>query len=369
MGRKSVGPRKLHGPEGLYYAIYRDSSGKTYRESLGTRDHTKAQRLWPAAFQRCQDRANGTAPTFVPPMPGEMAEVPLMVEDGKGGITPHPTETELEPAEWFCEPEQFEVSWAQAFQIHNQRIGAKRGRAIAESTLKNQLAARKGVDKPPQSFTVTDVRRYEQQLWDQGLSANTVSQRFGMMRAVMTSLRKKGYLETNVFDRIEVSAKQGESHKTATPAECKLLWDSGNWNIRLLLYTGMRANELLSRRPEDLKDGWLDLCEYPGFRLKNKNSIRELLLPDWCDDTWPQQFPTSSTLWRHVKAVTPECNVHSLRHAYREALRIAQVPTEMAERILGHAHKGQVGVYGTFARESIEPAMRAAWKVVDEWVR
>ena len=46
---------------------------------------------------------------------------------------------------------------------------------------------------------------------------------------------KEGLLETNVFDRIEVSAKQGESHKTATPAECKLLWDSGNWNIRLLL--------------------------------------------------------------------------------------------------------------------------------------
>ena len=96
----------------------------------------------------------------------------------------------------------------------------------------------------------------------------------------------------------------------------------------------MRANELLSRRPEDLKDGWLDVCEYPGFRLKNKNSIRELLLPDWCDDTWPKKFPTSSTLWRHVKAVTHECNVPSLRQAYREALRIAQVPTEMAERSL-----------------------------------
>ena len=116
-----------------------------------------------------------------------------MVEDGKGGITPHPTETELEPAEWFFEPEQLEVSWPQAFQIHNQRIGAKRGKAIAESTLKNQLAARKGVDKPPQAFTVTDVRRYEQQLWDQGLSPNTVSQRFVMMRAVMTSLQKKGF--------------------------------------------------------------------------------------------------------------------------------------------------------------------------------
>ena len=41
----------------------------------------------------------------------------------------------------------------------------------------------------------------------------------------------------------------------------------------------------------------------------------------------------------------------------------------MAERILGHSHKGQVGVYGTFPQESIEPAMRAAWKVVEGVVR
>lgn len=47
---------------------------------------------------------------------------------------------------------------------------------------------------------------------------------------------------------------------------------------------------------------------------------------------------------------------------------MAQVPTELAERILGHAHKGQVGVYGSFSREAVEPAMNAAWKVMDDWV-
>ena len=81
-----------------------------------------------------------------------------------------------------------------------------------------------------------------------------------------------------------------------------------------------------------------------------------------------KEMPGATTTWRKIKAITPECNIHSLRHAYREALRVAQVPTELAERILGHVHKGQVGTYGTFSRDAVEPAMRAAWKVIDNWI-
>ena len=62
MGRRVVGPRQVqvqvHGPEGLWFAVYPTKDGNTYRESLQTRDHAKAMRLWPAAYQRIKDKAN-----------------------------------------------------------------------------------------------------------------------------------------------------------------------------------------------------------------------------------------------------------------------------------------------------------------------
>ena len=45
MGRQRIGPRKIHGPNGLWFAVYRTEDGKTYRESLGTRVHAKAMKL------------------------------------------------------------------------------------------------------------------------------------------------------------------------------------------------------------------------------------------------------------------------------------------------------------------------------------
>ena len=265
------------------------------------------------------------------------------------------------------------LTWEQAFEIHNKRIGAKRGRPITEKTKEAQEIARRGVSVPPMSFTVRNVQEYVQRLENQELSATTISQRHGMMRAVVGSLIKKSHLALNVWDQVECIAAPGASHKTATPEECKALWELGNWFIRMYLYTGLRENELTSRYQQHVDGKWLIINEYDKpkkFRLKNKNSVRELLLPDWCLPVIPSQkvMPGATTTWRKIKSITPECNINSLRHAYREALRLAQVPTELAERILGHIHKGQVGTYATFSREAVKPAMRAAWKVMDDWV-
>ena len=389
MGRRRIGPRKIHGPNGLSFAVYRTDDGKTYRESLGTRDHAKALKAWPTALQRLKDKANGVKPSWTPEQ-AQQARTDYKENDdvldpqdlaaeltGKkehssqtGELTDQQSE---ELAMFIAGKGSMPLTWEQAFEIHNKRIGAKRGRPITEKTKEAQEIARRGVNVPPLSFTVRDVQEYVQRLEDQELSANTISQRHGMMRAVIGSLIKKGHLALNVWDQVECIAAPGNSHKTATPEECKALWEQGNWFIRMYLYTGLRENELTSRHQKHVDGRWLVINEYDEpkeFRLKNKNSVRDLLLPDWCLPVMPSQkeMPGSTTTWRKIKAITPECNIHSLRHAYREALRVAQVPTELAERILGHAHKGQVGTYGTFSREAVEPAMRAAWKIMDNWV-
>ena len=389
MGRQRIGPRKIHGPNGLWFAVYRTDDGKTFRESLGTRDHAKALKDWPAAFQRLKDKANGVQPSWTPEQaqqkrteykqnddvldPQDLA-AELTGKKEQSSETGELTDQQSEELAMFIAGKgSMPLSWEQAFEIHNKRIGAKRGRPITEKTKEAQEIARRGVNVPPLSFSVRDVQEYVQRLEAQELSANTISQRHGMMRAVIGSLIKKGHLAVNVWDQVECIAAPGDSHKTATPEECKALWEQGNWFIRMYLYTGLRENELTSRHQQHVDGRWLLINEYDEpkkFRLKNRNSVRDLLLPDWCLPLMPSQkeMPGATTTWRKIKSITPECNIHSLRHAYREALRVAQVPTELAERILGHAHKGQVGTYGVFSREAVEPAMRAAWEVMDGWV-
>jgi integrase len=38
--------------------------------------------------------------------------------------------------------------------------------------------------------------------------------------------------------------------------------------------------------------------------------------------------------------------MHSLRHDYRDALREAEVPDDVAHYLMGHAQEGMGGVYG-----------------------
>ena len=354
LGRHRIGPRKLHGPEGLWYAILRHN-GKTYRESLKTRDHGLALKRWPPAFQRLKDRANGThIPT--PPAPDEVG---LVTNDRGEWVEARATEV--------FDPEELELTWDQAFSIHNRRQQERRGRPMAAGSIESQRLVRQALGKTPATFTITDVQRYVQQLRDQGLSPATIGQRHGMARAVVQTLLKQGYIESNVWDRVDCSYKQTNHIHTASSAELRAIWDTGDWWLRCLMFTGLRVSELLSRRPEDLDGRWMKIDEHEGFRLKNLNSIREVWLPEWSTEL-PTKAPHATTLFHRIKRVAPECSVHSLRHSFRTALRSAHVITECSEACLGHAHKGQVGTYGVFTREQIRDAQEAAWRVLEGWL-
>ena len=91
-----------------------------------------------------------------------------------------------------------------------------------------------------------------------------------------------------------------QSYKTATPEECQAFWGHGIGFIRMHLYTGLRENELTSRYQQHIDGRWLVINEYDApkkFRLKNKNSIRYLLLPDWYLPVLPskKEMPGATT--------------------------------------------------------------------------
>ena len=371
MGRKSVGPRKLHGGSGVYYAVFVGPDRKQYKESLKTRDHGTAMRRWGPAMERLKDRAENKPAPFIPPAPDEPAFIWDL--DAEGNLV-GPRET---TAREIFDPEKLELSWEQAVEIHNRRIGDKRGQAITEKTRNSsQALAIKPINQiPPAQVTVRDVQRYIDGLRDQGLAASTISQRHGMLRAICKSLIKHGYdfPKGNPFDRVEATAAPGKSYATPIPEEVKLLWDTGNWHLRVLLYTGLRENELCQRQQAHLDGRWLRIDRSLGCTVKNNDSIREVLLPEWAGTQLPKP-PGKTTLWRLVKKVTPRLTLHSLRSATRTALAQAGVTTEVSERILGHKVGRAVGAshvskYATYTRDIIGPAMEAGWQVMDKWVR
>ena len=339
----------------MYYAWFK---GK--KLSLGTRDHEVAMRRYPAAMQRLRDRVNAPAEVWVPPAPDEVAVMGEQQPDGSF------IEKEVSVAEIY-EPEELELTWEQAFQIHNRRLKERRGKEVSASTLESQRIARAPLTTGPTRMAVGDVQRYVDGLREQGLSPATVGQRHGMCRAVTKTLIKQGYLSQNVWDRVDCSYATENHIPTATPEEVRVLWATGDWHIRVLLFTGLAEMELLQSRQEDVDGDWLHIVEYQGRRLKNRYRQRDVLLPSWAGRELPKA-PKQGTLLARIKRVCPRLSVHSTRHTFRTACRSAGINTELAEKMLGHASEGQIQTYGEFRSEDLKPAFEEAWKVMDKWL-
>jgi integrase len=384
MGRRLIGPRQIHGKGGLYFAVYRAAGGSTLRESLGTRDHEQAMLLWPAAYQRLRDLANGKAD--VRPRLDEKVkplEVVEITEAGKGPIAM--------PGHVFAGsylrggPEDHcELDWEEALEVHMRRRHERTGKPLAESTRRSIRKAFELVSKKPSHLDPKDVKDYVELLREKGYKATSISQRCSLLQGVTQSLVKTGWIPhqwpdgtifQNPWEMIDTSAANKNHIPTASPQQCRtLIGEDCSLNgalrlaIRLMLYTGCRIGEITSRRPEDLEDGWLTIDVTPTWRPKSDNSRRILPVPVWCEAI-PARWPGRTSLNEAIQRVTPGISSHSLRHAWRTACREAEITTELAEHLMGHSQSVQLaGVYGKFSQKAKLEAMRKVWLVIDGWV-
>ena len=372
MGRPLKGPRLV---KGIYCAVYtwRDASGKQHsrKTSLRTKDKATALSRWPTAYSSLKAKAIGnqgssTAPT--PIKPDDLVTEWKLDEQG------NPTDESFStPANAIYEPEDFELTWEQALEIHNERKEAKTGRPLAAATIEMIQGACKGVPAPG-SVQVSDVRTYVDKLQGQGLAPKTISKKVKMLGAVTQTLIKGAYLPAeaiNPWHRVDVSAKSQKHHREATKEEIAALCANGHPLLMLQLYLGLRVGELVSRDPSHLKEGWLNICPTSsGWRPKSESSERELPVPDTSKGALPGRMPHATTLNAQLKKITgTDLTTHGLRGAWRTASREAQLPTEMAEYLMGHAHPQQelISAYGSFSRQSKLEAMQKVWLIINKW--
>lgn len=394
MGRKRVGPRKVHGSDGLYFAVYRDKAGKTYRESLGTRDHEKAMLLWPAAYQRLKDRAAGIErlSPFAEarqqwaylkalyeadgdPVWAAAALTGKAQEDPETGQLLDPVTDQI--AQSLVGKAQLPMSWEEALEFHARRKLERTGKPLAESTKRSIRTAFSPLQKAPEALSVADVRDYIEGLREAGYKATSIAQRCSLLQGVTQSLIKGGWLshdKPNPWALVDTAAAKNNHIPTATPEQCRLLFGSNELApearlaVRLMIYLGCRVSEVISRRPEDLLDGWLTIDATPTWRPKSDHSRRILPVPDWCSGL-PSRWPQRTALNGAIQKVVPGISSHSLRHAWRSACREAELSTEIAEHLMGHAQSVQLaGVYGQFTADAKLKAMRRVWNVIDGWV-
>ena len=350
------------------------------RESLKTRDHTTALKRWPDAMQRLRARASGETKTTVLPMKptdtGVEWDIPTLPDGTNDYDNAKPR---VVTAAELLEPEDFEIDWSRAWEIHAQRKEAKTGRALADSTRRSarNVWTDLGIGHPA-AVTVADIRNHVAELQKKKYAATSIMQRCGLLAAITTSLIKTGWLGencSNPWDKVDTSAKRVNHHRPATPEEIRKLLKEVtspgvNLAIKLMVYEGMRIGEVSSRTPGHLVDGELIINATDKWRPKSSHSERTLPAPDWCVSL-PVKFPQRTAIngWIH-RVLDNDLTSHGLRGAWRTATREAGISTEMAEHLMGHAQDSElIDTYGEFNSTAKRAAMEQVWAVLDEWIK
>jgi integrase len=339
-----------------YYAVHawRDSEGRQHqlKECLRTQDQLLAIQRLPEALRRLCSKAKGSNLTM-----------PLKPTDK--GLELNTDTNQWEPilAGDVLDPEEFNYSWQQAAAIHAQRKEERQGRPLADSTLKIIDRAIRGVPKTPITFTTADVRQYLDGLKAQGLQPITIRKLAVCLQGVTSSLIKSGYVDdtfTNPWTRIDFSAQSRNHHHVSTPQEICELLKLNRWEFTVMIKCGFRVDELSHLK---LIDGWLVLEESANYRPKTDTSIRRIPSPVSEIGT-----PLSrQALNERIKKVAPLCTNHSLRSGFKTACMEALLPTEITERLLGHALGPVAGAYGAMTDTVITEAIERVWEVVCRW--
>lgn len=178
-----------------------------------------------------------------------------------------------------------------------------------------------------------------------------------------------------------------EGMRNRLSGELRLLW-------RILAGTGCRVAEVTGLRVEDVR---LDdeiphimIQHHEGRRLKTASSVRsvplvgdalaavrdavgltEAMHPN-LDTLFPRYArprgsdAASAILMKHLRTITTDKRhvVHSLRHRMKDKMRLADIPKDIQDLILGHASAGVAESYGS-ASARLVVAYREMQKLTD----
>ena len=371
MGRPPQGPRPID-KSGTYYAI-KMVRGRRLSKSLQTKSLAEARRRWPLAMAELEEQLR--------PAP-KSAEPHLYFDPDTGaewwGPSPW-TEEELE------EEASEGFGWSDAIAITKARHRRRRGREMSSSQLDAIKQALRFTKAGPLELDPKEIRRMILRMEERGHKATTIQQRCSALSSVIDAVIRSGEYpdHNNPFRKVDTAAvaDEGSSHKTPTPEEYRLVWESRvsldetpRLILELLIYSGARISEVLNASYEE--GGWMLIRKTSaGWQPKNKTSIRDVPIPQWLAKRAAAHglftiisadgFRARYQRIRGDLEITP----HSFRHGYKTAGRIAGADELTVETILGHAAGSKMSrTYGQYPKELLLREAEKIWGFLDEWL-
>lgn len=248
------------------------------------------------------------------------------------------------------------LTLTEVFDMWMERVMKK---GLSESTIRthNMVKNRFGTlaNKP-----LKDIKTIHLQAWldDMDLKPRTK----GNVRGTMLQLYKYAItnemVSKNYAEGLEINEKAEKVGSVFTDEEIKTLWkhkdDVDVQRILILIYTGMRVNELLKMDREDLylEDGYAiggSKTEAGRDRvIPFHKEILKLVKEQLGDNNYVTSTSNGrlsySTMLRHFNSVMEKFNmnhkIHDTRKTAVSIMHSAGIPMEVVRMIVGHSGKG-----------------------------
>jgi integrase len=236
-------------------------------------------------------------------------------------------------------------------------------------------------DKRIDTFARSDANAFRDYLKGRGLSKDSISRNFTNVRAIINFvLREEGLQPTGVFSGVYLG-EGGEAQKRYVPTvselrklskECRVADDDQRWLLALILDTGMRLSEAAGLLWDDivLSGDVPQVHVRPNAIRRLKTTSSERVLPLTGNSLWAAKrlqahrtsevvFPryastshlnansASASLNKWLqKSISEAIVVHSLRHAFRDRLRVVECPSDLIDHLGGWSRNSIGDKYG-----------------------
>nr|WP_314073582.1 site-specific integrase [uncultured Roseococcus sp.] len=252
--------------------------------------------------------------------------------------------------------------------------------------------------------TVEDIRKWRDDLKGRDLNNNTVNARFGAVRQVFIRAEADGLIPLNPADhKLRLPKQKAASRSPYSQEDAKRILEasrsetraSRRWAHWLMAFSGARVGEVLQLMGRDVRqEGGIWFMEISPedatATVKNDQKRRVPLHPALIEEgfvTFAQGIAADAPLFadkglgkhgkrgerawqvtgrwvREVVGIMDPAKVpnHSWRHYFEDALRDAEVESDVRDAIIGHAQKTTGRLYGVKG-EALARLARAVEKV------
>lgn len=347
---------------------------KTVKWSMETHDPHEARRKWPAMLARWdREVAAWTNPEQAPSLGQAAKEAPAPASREPAKVAP------TRPAAGPTITKLYE-RWAD--------IAAVKPRTATEAKYHvDDLKRCLGHDDAGR-VTVEDIRKWRDDLKGRGLNNNTVNARFGAVKQVFIRAEADGLIAANPADaKLRLPKQKAAPRYPYSQEDAKRILEasrsetraSRRWAHWLMAFSGARVGEVLQLMGRDVRqeDGTWFMEISPGdatATVKNDQKRRVPLHPAliaegfvafargiapdaplFADKKLDIHGKRGGRAWqvvgrwvRESVGITDPAKApnHSWRHYFEDALRDAEVPSDVRDAIIGHAQKTTGRLYG-----------------------